>query len=351
MLFALTPQLNRVRAKLGRARALERVAVSVEEVSPAETAMTQPTVILDSELAKVTAVQEGTTLEHEMRRIRGHEAFHEATLRYEVEDAFVWPGGFAVQGLTPVSIGLPPLSSVRASARRFERGCFVQPHVGLRYFGHWVRDGLPKTVLVREGEALLLPTPHNWWSAKPLLALAGIEPDWTEGYARVERLSFFRDLGQNAGKRARLARLRDRLQSAVPKAETQSVYLRRGRGGEARGLANEEELTRALEARGFAIVSTEDPIETVLAACNGAQRVVSIEGSHTAPGMLGIAKGGTLLAISPADRFNNVYSDVATAVGFTYACAVAERAGAGHVADVGAVLATLDLAEEQAGRA
>jgi capsular polysaccharide biosynthesis protein len=72
----------------------------------------------------------------------------------------------------------------------------------------------------------------------------------------------------------------------------------------------------------------------IAAAIHNARLVVGIEGSHLAHAIYAIADGGTLLAIQPPNRFNNVFKDIADAMALRYAFIVGAPVPGGFEVEV-----------------
>jgi capsular polysaccharide biosynthesis protein len=332
--------------KLGRAlrghQALESAARRVWAIEPASVEVTGPATFLERDLERVTALQEETTEANEERRIRGGSIEHAATLAYELSDA-VLVSGHAYSGdwhgvFTPraenlrLRLDMPFLRGEHALASTF---------IGNRYFGHFIMDDLPLDLLA-QGLGHVVRTddpmsPHQ--DEYRALADTAAEPVVA---ARFESLVVCQDFGQNRGKRERLAQLRERLTRRLPLARHAGVYLRRG-DGFARRLVNEAEVEAYLTRQGFIVV---DPmthsVADILRLTHGVRYVVGVEGSQLCHVIFTMARGGAVVALTPADRFNNVTKDYTDATGLRYGFTVCPEAEGGYRVNLDALAEVMD---------
>lgn len=338
MSIRLRPPLARVTKALRGARPLDRVALHSETVAPAETASMPPVIMDDAARARVTAAQPETTLAREWQRIDGYTATHDATVRHVLRDVLATPWGFFTGGGAYRQFGHPPLRALASLPIRHEpRGFYATAPICTKYFGHWLLDGLPSTLLARPGEALYFPHAPGWHHAAEYLRLLDIAP-LPDTLVHFDEMTVCDDIGQNADRRARQAEIQRRLQHAVPSAGHSKVHIVRGATGARRRLANEEDLARALAAEGFAVVHASEPLETLLSACAMARTVVSVEGSHAMHALFPAARGALHVTLNPADRFNNLFADYMPGLGARLATTVIDRDGADYRVDIAGLM-------------
>ena len=303
--------------------------------------------MLDADRARVTAAHPESSLAHEWGRIAGGPAVHGATRRLTLRRALATPWGVFTAKGGYFRFGRPPLGLFTGPVARRETGFYPLHAAGLRYFGHWLRDGLPAALLAREDEALYLPCPASWPHAAAYARAAGLTP--AAGPVFFDELTLCEDVGQNASRRARVAEIHARLAASLPGGSgAPGVYVARGAAGGGRALVNEEALIAALKARGFAVTSADDPLEAIRAAAAGARITVAVEGSHWNHAFFAARQGALHITLNPSDRFNNVFADAVPCLGGRLATSVAVRHGAGYVADIDGVCALVD---EELGRA
>jgi capsular polysaccharide biosynthesis protein len=156
------------------------------------------------------------------------------------------------------------------------------------------------------------------------------------------------DFGQNRGKRARLQLLRDRLTHRLPVARHAGVYLRRGQGF-ARSIVNEAEVEAFLVRQGFVVV---DPmahsVADILRLTHGVRYVVGVEGSQLCHAVFTMARGGGIVALTPADRFNNVTKDYTDATGLRYGFTICPASDGGYRVQIDSLARVIDQLAELA---
>lgn len=339
----LEPIGHRLRRLLGRRRALDQVASRRWVVAPAVEETTPPSCFLPDDLDRVTALQEETTPALEHRRVHGGRVAHEASVAYQLEGCDLI-GGHVYAGGCHLSVSTRPSPWLRAPGRLrrvTETRALVSTWAASRYFGHFVTDGLPLTLL---GRGLAQPVRSD----EPETAHQRQYREDTDTEAepvhaaRFDRLLVFEDHGQNDDKRARYEVLHRRLAGDAPGPSRPGVYLRRG-SGVGRRLLNEAAVEDFLRARGFTVVDpSRQPLEEIVAALRGSVMAVGVEGSQLAHAVYTIARGGAIVALTPADRFNNVLKDYADATGLHYGFTVCDVGEGGCMADLARLGRVLD---------
>jgi len=317
----------------------EVITVCLREVSPAP-----PDFMLEGDRQKVVAAQSESSLEREWKRVAGGPMQHGATRRYLFRNVLATPYGF----YTPRAghnraraIRLRELLTARIEHR--EKGYFALPNIGMTYFGHWLRDGLPATLLCRDDEELFLPVYAAWPHTRQYVDALGIDRIEAD-YVLFDQMSFCVDTAKNDSYRTRFRAIRDRVQARAGRSPARGLYISRAGTGAARVLINEDEVVAMLRDRGFATVSSSDPLGLIWERGAGVSQVVTIEGSHWAHAAFAAAPGALHVTINPADRFNNVFADYMASMQSRLATVVAERDGEGYRVDVASVAAVLDRA-------
>lgn len=340
MFEAMGHRLGRL---LGRRRALEQAARRRWVVAAASEETTPPSCFLPDDLDRVSALQEETTPALEHRRVHGGRVVHEPSVAYRLDGCDLIAGHLYADGchlsLTPRP--QPWLRTPGALPRQREPRSLVSTWAASRYFGHFVTDGLPLALLARAHAApVRIAEPetahqqgyrrHTDTEAEPVPA------------ARFDQLLVFEDHAQNDDKRARYDLLHRRIAADLPPTLARGVYLRRG-DGVGRRLVNEPEVEACLLQRGFTVVDpSRQPLADIVAALAGAPVAVGVEGSQLAHAVYTIARGGAIVALTPADRFNNVLKDYADATGLRYGFTVCDAADGGCRADIGRLGRLLD---------
>lgn len=325
-------------ARLGRSRSwaseLQRQAIDIEEIWPAETAGLPPVTMLEGDWDRITAVQEETSWEAERLRIAGGMHEHQATMRYTLRNVLATPWGFYTVSQAFYRSGKVDLGQLLGKpVAHHEKGYFGTPVIGMKYFGHWLRDGLPCSLLRRPEEALYFPADPSWHHAQQYCALLEIDR-LSAPLVFFDEMSVCTDFGQNQHRHARMRQIQETLHAKLPKGAAQGVFIKRGKTGAARVLLNEDEVATALAARGFNICSASDDLQTILAACAHVETVVTVEGSHWAHAFFAARRGAAHVTLNPSDRFNNLFAAYVPALGQRLATLVIVRQGAGYVVDI-----------------
>lgn len=343
-MYRLRPVASQIVKRIGFGMPqLTEAAVEVIEEHPSTTAFSKPVLMLDEDRAKVTGAQAATSLAEQWAIIDGRNIVHEATIRYIFRDVLATPFGFFTKHQGFARFG--PVRYAEMMSAPIERrasGFSAASPITQQYFGHWVCDGLITTYLKRSHEELYFPSNPTWTHSKEYLDLLKIErlrPD----YVIFDEMSYCRDIGQNAGRAARLERLQSKVQELFGDVGVPGAFIRRGRTGVSRVLLNEDEVVDTLSARGFAIVSSTDPLEHILRSVSGAPVTVAMEGSHWNHLFLASRRDALHVTINPADRFNNIFADFIDHTPGQLATTVAIREGDGYRVDVSNLLRLIDL--------
>ncbi len=328
------PFLNKALKTCGAAKTLADVTVAREEIHPAETAVSPAVTMLPDDWDNITAIQHETSEAAERKRVAGGLREHKATERLRFHNVLATPRGCYTFGKSFNQHGRIALRELLSGPiERYEKGFYALPVIGMKYFGHWLTDALPTALLAQEDEALYLPDTPDWPHSRAYLDLLGWEP--VPGpLAFFEEMSLSVDIGQNADRRARLCRIRDRIAATIPASAAPGVFIRRGHSGVRRKLLNEDEIANYFAAQGFNICTPTDSLETILGACCGVRTVVSVEGSHISHAILSAQPGALVVTLNPADRFNNVWADYMTGADLRMATLVISQGPDGYYADL-----------------
>lgn len=341
------PLLNRARRSVGKRLPLETAARTATVLQPEEREEIRPPVFLQGQLEKVTAGVSGHgTLAGELALATQRSLVHSPVIRFELKDCLVHPGGVDFQGgaVRKQPLGIRPLASGRIETR--SRAIYCMSAVSHQYFGHWLQDACATALLAEPDESLLLDVRADWPHAGQYATAFGLSPD-PAPLVFVESLTLCQDHGQGANKRARYADLRRRLAAAVdgPCADGGRVYFRRGAGGVARLVANEDEVTRALDDLGFEVFDLEGAsMADIQRRFRSARTVVSVDGSHLNHLYYALPPDSLLLTLVPADRFTLNQIAYCAAISLRYAFMVVDPRPEGYFVSIGDLLDTLERA-------
>jgi len=331
------PVKSRILSKSLQRRSMDDICLSRTMICPEETAQMPPVAMPREHRVLVTTSQLETTLDHEWNRIAGYEAQHKATERYTFSNVLATPYGFFVDRHGFNQLDHPSLGALKsAQIHKADMGFFGLSTASIKYFGHWMLDGLPATLLRQPGEELYFPVNQSWRHANSYLDLLEIDR-LKHDFVLFETMSFCVDIGQNSNRRSRTKSIQDTLRSKTPNGNKR-VYISRGHTGANRLLTNEAELVAALEGVGFVTVPVTAPLEDILAACTGADVSVSIEGSHMSHVFFLSSPGAFHVTINPVDRFNNVYADYMPSLDMRLGTFVAKVDDDGYRVDVPGLL-------------
>ena len=321
----LRPLASRVRPYLGRSNGIEHGASRHWVISPAEPGHAPSALFEPADLARIQGVApDSGTLAGEIERARGGPVVHFATTAYELRDASLAAGHlFTSKVYCRLSDAPAPLWS-KSGLREYPDAVLASSHYGVKYFGHWMNDDLPKLLAARElghpVSTLIRPTPAQ----QGYLRLLALETE-TVADAHFKRLIVIDDVGQNAYKRRRIAALRARAEAHAGAQRGAGIMLLRGKSGLSRVLANESEVAAIARARGFQVI---DPALTdaaeLLRLCVGARVVLGVEGSQLVNGLMWMAASGSAVVIQPPKRFTMVLKAHCDAVGIRYAFIVGD---------------------------
>jgi hypothetical protein len=297
--FAARRNLRRLFLGAGTIRS---TALRAEIVHPEETEEIKPAVFLPGQLEKIrTAVNK--TVEAAIEETKRREVVHAATIAYHIHDAVLVKGSIYSETwkyfLHDQGFGLS-----RAADVHIETAALTSTVLGIRHFGHWLKDDCVQYLLAeRYGQPLTVRhplSPHESQYAEYF------EENWYPiERARVDKLIVFQDYAQNSLKRHRYETLTNRIAARLPAVSSPPfVYLRRGNTGVSRLAKNEPEIIETLAKRGFVIVDiVTDSLQQILSSLMNARIVVSIEGSHICHCWFSAANKSGVITLQPPDRF------------------------------------------------
>jgi len=330
---------NKAGRTLLGSKQLTDVASKVVEVHPPSEFHSPQAVFNPADLAKITGVGMGTTMDIEMARIEASVSKHQGTYACELRDVVLMDGALYKPRF---KWGISYRDKLVGHAGLIESiddaGVLAHSWLGSRYFGHWIRDDMPLAML-----ATTLGKPVG--IERPLTAQQhgyarhfGVDVAVLPQRAHLGKITVLSDAYYNEGKIARWRAMRDKVAICATGKRYKGVMLLRGGTGEARMLLNEQEIADRLEALGFYVVNpAKVDLDTFLANAAGAEVVVGVEGSQLANGFVCMKDGGSMLVLQPPFRFNNIYKDVCDAMQVKYGFVVGDAKDGGFTIDPGAV--------------
>lgn len=318
----------------------------IEVLQPAETVAVRPPACLPDMLDRVTGTDENSTVAYHMQVAQEVTVTHVPVLRQVWRNALVRRRGFATlrrhERYGP-GFGLGDLAGPMRQEAVLR---YCHSWVSWRYFGHWLTDSIPSAAIEPDTGALWMPHDPSWSHAPGYLEALAL-PALPDHPVLAKELITYQDFGQGSHKAARYDRIRSQLQARFGSAEETAVYLRRGRTGAPRWIANEDALVEALRARNWRVVDIAGTsVEEMQRALCPARIVVGIDGSHLDHAHLSLRAGGRMVVLVPQDRFTLRQVGLSRAHGVTPGFVVLKGSmAAGYTADLDEILRTLDLAD------
>lgn len=297
-------------------------------VCPAEEQSVRPAIYLEHHLSRVSGVDRFSTMELQFRWLHDPIIYHAATRLYRIGPVKLFRGGLATRRREVLLRKLP--ESHPRSAVHLSRALLADSDFDNLYFGHWLHDFVPATLLAADQRPVLVfckpPYPH----AADYSRLLNLET--TVGNAgSIEDLHVVEDFSQNSHKVARYRELRSRLAAKTGSAAScgcRGVFIARGKGSDNRLLANEDALVEHLIRRGFDAVWPETmSAEALMRRLWNAPMIIAVEGSALGHALYPISPTGAYLVLQPPRRFNNISKGICDAVDRPYGFYVCQPAG------------------------
>lgn len=291
---------------------------------PVSQKITRAAIFKESDLLKIKQVQKETTFGHEYSRINGGKIRLAATTAYFLENVVAADGNIYKSNMKY------PLRTYRDKViideehQNYSSACLVSSYMGCKYFGHWMRDDLPKYLAALDIDTpiscLKNKTAHqisyeNVLDVKPIFYCSGA----------IKKLTILEDYSQNAYKVRRYRKFRETISHNYKKSTKRGVMILRGGDGSERKINNEHEVAEYLSGIGFDILDiTCSSVDEIIKKCR-VDIVIGVEGSHLGNCLYSINEGGCIITIQPPYRFNNVYKDYADCMDMNYAFLVANE--------------------------
>ncbi len=324
-MFSLRPITARIARRFvtdGFLRGAETV-----EIDAAARVERAPALFLSDELERIVGHTPGQDPQKDMERLLHSSRIEPATRAMIVSDVLVADGTLLrLTGLDVPGRG-PRRAILRGDFPIIPEALLCTQWVIEHYFGHWIGDGWSREQLaIDRGLVPAVFDPARYGHAPGYRALTGLHAVGVAN-TRIARLWVLDDCGYNPGRLGRYNRVRERLRAAVPSGGPTRVFIRRGATAVGRQLLNEDEVTAALAARGFAIVAPEEMTAAQIAATlRDARIVVGVEGSALAHANAALDAGACVFAIQPPKWFNSVHRLATAGAGQLFGFTVADPA-------------------------
>jgi Glycosyltransferase 61 len=344
----LRPGIRHVLRGLTGPGTLRSTARSWDILCPEEKAELEPAIFLPGQIEKVTGAPSESTVAAEIRAMTEREVIHAPAIAYHIKDAALFGGSVYAGNMRYFIFDGHQRKKVRST--HIEKAALTSTFVGIKYFGHWLKDDCTLRLLCEEfGDLLCVrANPHRDCTTYGDY----FQQEWsteTNG-ALIDHLVIMQDFGQNSSKRRRYELLRSRLKARLGSQKAKPlVYLKRGATGASRMVHNEEEIIIALREKGFEILDIATVnLEYMLTVLSQADVVVSVEGSHCAHCAFSLPVGSGLILLQPPDRFCANQRGWAESLSIRSGFVVGDAVGGSSCSfSVSAVLQTVDLMLQQ----
>jgi len=319
---------------LGRG-SYKSIATSSTILCPKGTAVTRPAVFISSHLSKVKQVQQETSFGHEYSRINGGEKESAASVAYVLENVVAADGNIYKSNMKYGLRAYPDKIIIDDEFKHYSSACLMSSYMGNKYFGHWMRDDLPKYLAAVDIDIPITCLKNQTSHQSSYQDILEITPEpYLNG--AIKKLTILEDYSQNEYKKQRYQILRDIISRKYEKSDKKGVMIIRGGSGSLRNLENENQVAEFLTVNGFDIV---DPnlctVDEIIRKCR-VDIVVGVEGSHLGNCIYPINDGGGIVTLQSPSRFNNVYKDYTDCMDMNYGFIVGnESEDSGFTVDLG----------------
>jgi hypothetical protein len=283
-----------------------------------------PAVYLPEHLQRITGPTVNCILSVTMERMHDTHPVHAPTLMYPIGKTRLFGGGLWTHNNQFVTRSLNEKDDFERV--NISHAVVTDADVGLSYFGHWMREVVPASLVgTTEIPSLSLRRPHyshaaqyeQFFKLKTIYANRGT----------VDNLYLLSDFSQNSYKLKRYLTLRDNLKDSLKPQDTayKGVFIARGQTGSKRALLNENEVITHLEKNGFDVIYPEKMTsEEVIRKLWNAKTVITVEGSAHNHAIYSMARTGSLLSLQPPSRFGIIIKNACDCLGIGwgfYVCA------------------------------
>lgn len=338
-LFPLTaPSLRRV---------LGPSSPDTEVIQPEETEAVRPPAFLPGMLERATGTVEGNELSYYLQSAVETSVTHVPALRHVYRNALVRRKGFATLRSSERMGRGYALGELLRRVTKVDTLRYCYSPVIWQYFGHWLTDGIPMSFIDPDRGDLWMPPMVGSGHSLEYLDVLGLAP-MADPLVFAREMIAYQDYGQGSHKRARYREINKRIVARYDIGAAEApVFIKRGRTGVPRWIANEDALIDALVARNWKIVdiakATVADMQKVLVR---APVVVSIEGSQLDHALLSMPEGASMVILEPQDRFLLRFLGICRARNIRPGFTVVEGSLAnGYHADLDEILRTIDMTQ------
>lgn len=331
-------------------KSYKSAATSSTVLYPKSTAVTRPAVFKYSDLSKVKQVQQETSFAHEYSRINGGEKEFAASIAYLLENVVAADGNIYKSNMKYGLRTYPDKIIIDDEFKDYSSACLMSSYMGNKYFGHWMRDDLPKYLAAVDIDTPITCIKNQTAHQSSYQDIFEITPE-TYLNGAIKKLTILEDYSQNEYKSQRYQLLRDIVSLKYKKSNKKGVMILRGDSNSRRNLKNEHQVAEFLSGNGFDIVDiTSCTADEIVRKCR-VDIVVGVEGSHLGNCIYPINDGGGIVTLQSPSRFNNVYKDYTDCMGMNYGFVVGnESENLGFTIDLGDLEVVLNDIEKSIHR-
>lgn len=315
-----------------------------EPLGPAETFDVLNAIYEPDHLSRVVKTGFDRSMESEVEKLNARVVRSTPPKMTVFEDVLSCGGRLFRRGTNHFMAKGQPIRQAFQAPSEYDHVAITNSSLGLRYFGHWLRDDCAARGLSLPSTATLKSLVRPQWSDCHFYEDI-FEQSWDEEAVFFARkLSVLTDIGFSPDKRRRLNILRDQLRQKIETSNNRDgiVYIRRGETSVPRAMSNEDELIKRLSDAGIGIVEAETGGETIARAMMDAAIVIGIEGSQLTHATYNLRENGALLVIQPPDRFYNPHHEWTRLLGMRYGFVVGHMQADGYMVNPDEVFLMLE---------
>ena len=336
-MVSFTPLIGRTLRKFGWNTTYQSAAVRSWKVESSSETLMKPAIFDPGDLCKITGIPSGSTYHYQFERLTRSVTRHPPVYAHLLRDVLMVDGSLFKWNMvnhladrTMPKIALRPRMEVESAA-------LASTYLGNRYFGHWLLDDLPLSLLANEYGPLFGHLGEDNNASAHQVDYIGL----FEQSIRYVQSAFFRELvifdyiTETPSKAARYLDLRAKLGQSAARSPNPGVMLLRGASGQPRVLVNEGEVACRVASRGFRVIDPmTSKLSDIIAACRDARVLIGNEGSQLAHAFLPMDPEGTIFTLQPPFKFDNFWRDRSACMGGNYALLVGDEVDGGFQIDL-----------------
>lgn len=334
------------RATGGRSFDLQSISTHTELICPAEDFKVEPAVFFPEDVARITQVCDHRDKETEQILLYGGTIRHGASLAYHLRDTII-DGLCAYSKENKHRFGYGSDTILLRSIderRHYKQAALVGTFSGNHYFGTFMMNDIPLSLLPGEDAARISGTPNNYHHERDYRDILDFSAGITGVNSTVDDLIIYSDASQSRSKQARYEKIRSAVKNRYPLKSNDSagIYIRRGSTGSLRLLVNEAEVEKCLSEFGIQVIDpSQITAEQIIIKGLNSKLVIGVEGSHLSHGIYTIHESGCFLVLQPPDRFSLAYKDYTDRMSMKFAFLVGYQCEGGFKIELSALRAMM----------